>query len=158
MGFLLRGGPRKSALGRQDWALLVIGAADGLLPVQLQKSLFLLRQRFPEQTQGGYYEFRPVAAGNFSEQIYLDVDSLSKTGLVSIRSGRDGNRQYKLTAAGTEKVKKLEKQVPPAIEHSLQNLVSWVKRRSIDQLLRTSADSTGSMGPGAAPYDAARLR
>jgi len=154
VGFRLGSGPRKAVIAREDWALLVIAASDGLLPVQLQKSLFLLGQRFPELGGTGFYEFRPVGRGDFSEQIYLDAVAFSKKGLVSIRfSERDGSRRYRLTPAGAERAKKLEKQVPPALSQSLRNLVSWVKTRSIDQLLRGSTETTGSIKPGSGSRD-----
>lgn len=142
MGFRLGSGPRKAVIAREDWALLVIAASDDLPPVQLQKSLFLLGQRFPEAGGTGFYEFRPVGGGDFSEQIYLDADAFSEKGLVSIRfSESDGSRRFRLTPAGVERAKELEKQVPPALSRSLRNLVSWVKTRSIDQLLRGSPET-----------------
>lgn len=146
--------PRKAVIAREDCVLLVIAASDDLSPVQLQKSLFLLGQRFPEVVGTGFYEFRPVGGGDFSEQIYLDADGLSKKGLVSIRfSEQDGSRRYRLTPAGVERAKNLEKQVLPALSQSLRKLVSWVKTRSINQLLRGSTETTGSIQPGSEKRD-----
>jgi hypothetical protein len=152
VGFLQGSGARKAVVAREDWPLLVIAAAteasDGLLPVQLQRSLLLLRQKFPELAATGFYEFRPVGGGDFSEQIYADADSLAKKGLVAIRSSeREGSRQYRLTPAGVKRAKKLEEQVRPAISQSLRKLVSWVKTRSIDQLLRGSTETSGAFNP-----------
>lgn len=150
MGIRLGSG-RKGVIAREDWALLVIAASDGLLPIQLQKSLFLLGQRFPELGEVGFYQFRPVGRGDFSEQIYLDANAFSKKGLVSIRfSESDANRLYRLTPAGAERAKKLEKELRPGLSQSLRSLVSWVKTRSVDQLLRGSTETTGwtNLGPG----------
>jgi hypothetical protein len=119
-----------------------MAASDGLLPIQLQKSLLLLSQRFPELKSTGFYEFRMVGGGHFSEQIYVDADSLAKKGLVSIRfSERAGSRQYRITTAGAERAKKLEKLMRPELAQSLWKLVSWVSSRSMDQLLRSTAPS-----------------
>lgn len=138
-------GARKAVVGCQDWTLLVIAASDGLLPIQLQKSLHLLGQRSPELTRTGFYEFQPVGSGEFSEQVYADVDSLSKNGLVSIRfSERDGSRIYRLTPAGAERAKKLEKHVRPDLIQFLRKTVSWVSTRSVDQLLRGSVEKIGA--------------
>jgi hypothetical protein len=150
-------GARKAVVGCQDWVLLVIAASDGLLPVQLQKSLHLLGQRFPELTRTGFYEFQPVGSGEFSQQVYADVDTLSKSGLVSIRfSERDGGRIYRLTRAGTEKARKLEKQVRPDLIQAFRKIVSWVSTRSVDQLLRSSGASTGV--PSSTPSNRGTLR
>ena len=149
MGFLQGSGARKAVIAREDWPLLVMAASDGLLPIQLQKSLLLLSQRFPELKATGFYEFRPVGGGDFSEQIYTDADSLSKKGLVSIRfSEKAGGRHYKLTAAGTERARKLEKLLRPELGQALRKLVSWVKTRSMDQLVRGSTGATGETKSG----------
>ena len=149
MGFLLGSGARKAVIAREDWPLLVMSASDGLLPIQLQKSLLLLSQRFPELKATGFYEFRPVGGGDFSEQIYIDADCLAKKGFVSIRfSEKSGGRHYRLTPAGAERAKKLEKLVRPELGQALRKLVSWVKNRSMDQLLRGSTGATGETKSG----------
>jgi hypothetical protein len=158
VGFL-QGGARKAVVSREDWSLLAIAASDNLLPLQLQKSLYLLGQRFPELSRTGFYEFRPVGGGDFSEQIYVDADALAKKGLVSIRfSERSGSREYRLTPAGAERARKLEKHVRPEIAQSMRKLVSWVNTRSMDQLLRGSTDTSGAVNPNSAGRASARRR
>jgi hypothetical protein len=148
VGFRLGHGSRRSVIAREDWTLLVIAASDGLHPVQMQKALFLLGQRHPEVAENGFYEFRPVAGGDFSEQIYADAHALARKGLVSVRfSDEDGSRRYQLKAPGVERAKSLEKQVDPALSRSLRNLVSWVGNRSVDQLLRPSSELSRSIKP-----------
>lgn len=143
MGILHGIGSRKAVVAREDWFLLVVGASDGLLPVQLQKALFLLGQRFPELSRSGFYEFRPVSSGDFSEQVYVDATALLKKGLVSIRfSESEGSRKYRLTRAGVERATKIETLVPPALAQSLQRIVSWVSTRSVGQLLRRSTGTS----------------
>ena len=150
---------RKAVIGCRDWTLLVIGASDGLLPIQLQRSLYLLGERSPELTRTGFYRFQPVGSGEFSEQVYTDVDALSKDGLVSIRlSESDGARIYRLTPAGAERAKKLEKQVAPELIQFLRRTVSWVSTRSVDQLLRGSIEKVGSRDPRSKDRDAIRPR
>lgn len=146
MGFLGKGA-RKPVIAREDWILLVLAAADGLLPVQLQKALFLFGQRLTEPDRTAFYEFRPVAGGDFSEQVNSDVHALSKTGLVTARySEKESSRRYRLTPAGAARATGLEKQAPPALAQTLRNIVSWVRTRSVDQLLRGS--SPGAPGSG----------
>ncbi|MEO8348191.1 MAG: hypothetical protein ABI610_04720 [Acidobacteriota bacterium] len=158
MGFRLAS-VRKTVTAREDWALLVIAASDGLLPIQLQKALFVFGQLFPELGKSGFYEFRPVGGGDFSEQIYSDANALSNKGLVSIRfSEEDGSRRYRLTPAGAARAKEVEKQVPPALHQSLRSQVSWVKTRSIDQLLGGSTAATGPVKSAWGSPDSVRPR
>lgn len=157
MDFFRGTGARKAVIGCRDWILLVIGASDGLLPIQLQRSLYLLGERSPELTRSGFYRFETVGSGEFSEQVYTDVDSLSKDGLVSIRfSEQDGGRIYRLTPAGAERAKKLEKHVRPDLIQFLRKTVSWVSTRSVDQLLRGSIEKVGSRHPRTKDRDSIR--
>lgn len=159
MGFRLGNGSRKAVVAREDWTLLVIAASDGLHPVQLQKSLFLLAQRFPQVAANGFYEFRPVAGGDFSEQIYADALQLAKKGLVAIRfSDEEGGRRYQLKAPGIERAKIVEKQIDPTLGRGLRNLVSWIQKRSMEQLVGGSAETWASTGLGSVARDRARSR
>jgi hypothetical protein len=144
-------------VAREDWTLLVIGASDSVRPIQLQKSLFLLGQRFPELTSTGFYEFRPVGGGDFSEQIYIDAESLGRKGLVSARfSEGSGSREYRLTPAGAKRAKKLEEHLRPELSQSLRKLVSWVTTRTMNQLLRGSRETTGAIHPNSAGHVSVR--
>ena len=62
---LLRGGSRKPALlAREDWTLLSMAIAKrSLLPIQLQRSLYLLGPRFPKLTAGPFYKFGATSSG-----------------------------------------------------------------------------------------------
>jgi DNA-binding PadR family transcriptional regulator len=125
---------------RRDWTLLSIAASDRrLLPVQLQKVLYLVGRRFSTLTKNGFYEFRSISSGHFSEEIYADVDALSKEGLVTIEhSVHDGLRHYRATTAGVERARKLQKQLPSEVVEYLRNVVTWASGRSVDQLVRES--------------------
>ena len=65
---------------RRDWMLLLLayeGSPDGLHPVRVQKSMFLLAED-PDVTLGTdeRYEFVPYNYGPMSKQIYADLDEL----------------------------------------------------------------------------------
>lgn len=157
---ILHVGPRKSlAITREDWTVLAIAATRGLTPVQLQRTLYLLGQRFPKLAASGFYEFRPVGGGDFSEQIYRDAEVLSEKGLVMIGdSGREGTREYRVTPAGAERARMLEKQLSSPVLHELRTVVAWARTRSVDQLGRGSS-STGRVLPADSPRrDPARIR
>ncbi|HEY3170035.1 MAG TPA: hypothetical protein VGK08_03450 [Thermoanaerobaculia bacterium] len=160
MGFFLGGTRKPFVPGREDWALLCIAASGRrLLPIQLQKVLHLVGRRFPALDERGFYQFRSISSGHFSEAIYADAAALAKSGLVSIDySERDGLQHYRATRAGLERAKKLEKHLRPEVVQYLHNVVTWASSRSVDQLLRGSLDPNPPARPGLGRSDPPRLR
>lgn len=73
-------------MSRRDWLVLLLayeGAPDGLHPVRVQKSLFLLAQDVELGLDAGEtYEFVPYNYGPMSKQIYADLDELAADGLI----------------------------------------------------------------------------
>jgi hypothetical protein len=134
---LFRVGPRKPALlGREDWALLSLATAKrSLLPMQLQKSLYLLGQRFPKLTAGAFYTFRAISSGQFSEEVSRDANLFAMTGLVSIDVLDPGGRAYRVTPKGLERAQELEERADPDAIQFLRRTVAWVRTRTVDQLL-----------------------
>ena len=139
VGILQVGARKAASVTREDWTLLAIAATHGLIPVQLQRALYLLGQRFPKLAAGGFYEFRPVGSGDYCEQIYRDAEVLSEKGLVTIGvSEREGGRQYRVTPAGAERARALAKHVRSPILSELHTVAAWARTRSVDQLGRGS--------------------
>jgi hypothetical protein len=134
---LFRVGPRKPVLlAREDWTLLVMATAKRtLLPLQLQKSLYLLGQKFPRLTAGAFYAFRAISSGQFSEEVARDANLLAMVGLVSIDVIDPGGRGYRLTPTGLERARELENRADPEAIQFLRRTVAWVRTRSVDQLL-----------------------
>ena len=141
MGFSL-GGARKLVSGREDWTLLSIACSDrSLLPIQLQKALYLLGRQYPAVVGTSFYQFRTVSSGHFSEEIYTDVDLLSDSGLIKIdQTATDASRRYKATAAGDARAKAFTKAVRPDVIDYLKSVVSWASARTVDQLRRATVD------------------
>jgi hypothetical protein len=139
---LFRVSPRKPVLlGREDWTLLVLATAKRtLLPLQLQKSLYLLGQRFPRLTAGAFYTFHAISSGQFSEEVSRDANLLAILGLVSIDAIDPGGRGYRLTPAGLERARELENRADPDALQFLRRTVAWVRTRSVDQLLHGPAE------------------
>ena len=139
---VFRVGPRKPALlGREDWTFLTIATAKrSLLPIQLQKSLYLLGQRFPKLTAGAFYAFGPTSSGPASAEVSRDANLLAITGLVSIDVIEPGGRAYRVTPKGLERASELEKRADPDAFHFLRSTVAWVRTRSVDQLLHGPAE------------------
>lgn len=159
MDFFRGTGVRKAGVGCQDWTLLAIAATHGLNPVQLQRTLYLLGQRFPKLAAGGFYEFRVVGSGDYCEQIYRDAEALSEKGLVTIGvSERDGGRQYRVTPAGAERARVLAKHVRSPILSELRRVAAWAHTRSVDQLGRGSSATARVMPSSSFRRDPAHPR
>ena len=139
---LFRVGSRKpSRLAREDWTLLSIATAKRiLLPIQLQKSLYLLGQRFPELTAEGFYRFRATNSGQVSQEVLSDANMLAMTGLVSIDDIEPDERGYRVTANGLERARELEQRADSDAIQFLRSTVAWVRTRSVDQLLHGPAE------------------
>ncbi|MGH8542978.1 MAG: hypothetical protein ACREX3_04940 [Gammaproteobacteria bacterium] len=121
----------------KDWTLLALAAAEGkpLSPVQLQKSLFLLGQRFNEDLNE-FYTFDAYDYGPFCKQIYQDGRELSDEGLAHIQIGRW--KQYAATSEGLERAAKLRQDdsISEAVKY-LQLAVDWTRRLSFQDLVRS---------------------
>lgn len=128
---------------REDWTLLAITLSRrGLAPLQLQRSLSLLRETFPRELGPDFYEFRSINSGQFSPEIYPDAQALASQGFVAIDvSEQEGWQHYSATAAGIERAKELEKLLRPAVVHYLRRVVEWASTRSFDQLVRRPFES-----------------
>jgi hypothetical protein len=139
---LFRVNPRKPVLlAREDWTLLSMAIAKrSLLPIQLQKSLYLLGQRFPKLTAEAFYKFGATSSGQFSAEVSRDANLLAMTGLVSIDVIEPGGRGYRVTPAGLERARELESRADPDAIQFLRRTVAWVRTRSVDQLLDGSLE------------------
>jgi hypothetical protein len=128
--------------GREDWTLLSIACSDrSLLPIQLQKALYLLGCQYPAVVGTSFYQFRTVSAGHFSEDIYTDVDLLSDAGLIKIdQTADDASRRYKVTPAGDARAKALRRAVRPDVIDYLKSVVNWASTRTVEQLRRATVD------------------
>jgi hypothetical protein len=115
---------------------------NGLAPIQLQKSLHLLLEAYPRDLGSDFYEFRSIASGHFSEQVYPDAQSLASDGIVTIEvSAHEGWQHYSATTAGIARAKQLESVLRAPVVHYLKRVVEWASMRSFDQLVRRPIES-----------------
>jgi hypothetical protein len=151
VGFSRNETQKRVVATRDDWTLISIASnRRGLTPAQLQKTLYLLGEAFPNELGPDFYKFRSINAGHFSQQIYLDAEALAKKGLVLIEvSEKDGWQHYSATTAGVIKARVLEEGLSPLVLQRLRRAVEWVRNRSIDQLGRGRLDSPDSLWPSA---------
>ncbi|MDP8212110.1 MAG: hypothetical protein P9X22_02310 [Candidatus Zapsychrus exili] len=126
---------------KKDWILLVTSCAEdrGLTPVQLQKSLFLLRQKMPmifEKKE--YYEFIAYDYGPFCIDIYRDAENLASEGLININmfSGKRFE-QYSITLKGLKATEKIKKEISGEIYEYIHKVIQWIVHLTFPQLIRS---------------------
>lgn len=124
-------------MNRADWPLLVIAAAgaDGLEPVHLQKTLFLINRQADELEINEVYEFKPYDYGPFSVDIYRDVDQLVDDGMVAI-GYQDRVRRYRLTEAGRARADQLREHLSPPQRDFTERVVGWASTLTFRQLVQ----------------------
>src|SRR5947208_5353233 len=122
-----------------SWTLLVICAAksNGLSPVQLHKSPFLLERRLPQEDLGErFYEFTPYNYGPFDVKIYQDAEVLQEKGLVAITQlGGRRWKTYRATSDGLGLAAKLRTETSLHALEYLDNVVEWVLGLSFRELV-----------------------
>ena len=125
-------------MNRQDWLLLAIAQAGGkgLSPIQIQKTMFLLRMEAADYVGQRFYTFKPYNYGPFSSVIYKDVDLLVFSGVLREQQSNNYNI-YVATTAGRDRAKTLIQQLDEKPKHYLVKLVRWVTSIGFAQLLRS---------------------
>src|ERR1041385_3003566 len=121
---------------RKNWTLLVLDAArpGSLSPLQLQKILFLMSKRLPDEVGKNFYHFVPYNYGPFDPEIYDDVRSLVIDGLAERvqYAGRNWTA-YAITNKGHEIASQLE--TSERASQYITRIVQWVMRLTFTQLL-----------------------
>ena len=121
----------------RDWILLVVNAAgDGQLShVQLQKSLFLLKENLPSVVGQDFYEFEPYSYGPFCAEIYNDAEQMEiRTRLIHIDRG--DYKQYSVTPQGRECALALEESLDSVVADYVRGVVQWAMGLSFNELVR----------------------
>ena len=127
----------EKVMNRHDWNLLVINAAGDsqLSPVQLQKSLFLIRENLPEAVGDDFYEFVPYSYGPFCAEVYQDAERLQvRNGFVHIEQGQ--YKQYSVTPAGRNRSTEIESHLAPETVDYVHRVVAWAKSLSFNELVQ----------------------
>ncbi len=123
---------------RKDIAMLVITSSEkeGLSPVQLQKSLFLVAKSGGADLPPDFYKFSPYNYGPFCPEIYDDTDELVEEGLVvGIESGFGWSR-YVASPTGSSRAKQVEEGVDSRLGEYIHGVVRWVQSLDFAALLR----------------------
>jgi hypothetical protein len=128
-----------TVLDRKDWPLAALGcAADGkLTPIQMQKTLFLIKMEAGQWLHGEFYDFVPYNYGPFDSTIYKDI--AQQEAEQNIVTERAGNRwdAYFITVDGKRKATELLNGMDPDLRNFLGVVVNWVKERGFSELLQS---------------------
>jgi hypothetical protein len=133
-------------MDRRYWNLLVLNAAGGksVNPVQFQKALFLLQDKFPEAFSGKYH-FRPYNFGPFDSAVYDDAEGLERRGFVQINQSPSGLKTYVVTPAGAAEAQRLKSQANPVALEYMRRVVEWAQGLSFQDLVKSIYDAYPDM-------------
>ena len=123
----------------KDFLLLVVAAGEGkpITPVQLQKSLFLIKEANLVETPDQFYEFEPYHYGPFDANVYSDADILKGDGMVErIPSANGSWTDTLITPDGLAKAKLIENNLSLSTKGYIYTVVQWVQSLSFSTLLR----------------------
>lgn len=124
---------------RKDITLLVIESAgdEGLSPIQIQKSLFLIGESHLPELPSDFYDFYPYNYGPFTEEVYDDVDVLVDEGMIAkvLKSGESWFR-YVVTPKGRDRIQEIIKESSDELNKYAIETVKWVCSLSFSELLR----------------------
>ena len=126
-------------MDRKDIVLLVIESAsdEGLSPLQLQKSLFIIGQSKLNGLPLDFYAFRPYNYGPFCEEIYHDTDTLVEEGMVfNIPVAGQSWSKYVITLKGQTRGEEIKKENNIGLVEYINDTVQWVKSLDFSELLR----------------------
>ena len=127
-------------LTREEWLLLALSKSPGgtMSPVQIQKALFLFGQEAGGSLGTGFYAFEPYDYGPFDAAIYVDLRRMVSLGHVrgEWSPGRSW-KNYTITRHGRKAAFVLENDADARLAEFLGRIVTWVRRRSFSDLLRS---------------------
>jgi len=110
---------------------------QGLSPIQLQKSLFLVARSGLDGIPDPFYSFQPYNYGPFDSAVYRDVSQLIEEGLVhDTRPPGQGWPQFTITSRGSSYVDEVKSQVSQSLSSHIEAVVDWVEPLSFTALLR----------------------
>jgi uncharacterized protein len=124
---------------RKEWLLLAIAQRRGaaLTPVQIQKTMFLMKMEAGAYLGDSFYSFSAYNYGPFSSTIYDDLSELVSAGHIEERqSHRVRWSAYAVTPAGSERAERVERKADRSATSFLKQVVEWVSSVSFPELLR----------------------
>ena len=102
-------------------------------PVRIQKLLFLIDQEAGSYINGPHFDFQPYLYGPFDSEVYDELSSLVRDGLVESRG--PWPRTYCLTSAGQGSGAKILNSLPHGVARYFDDCARWVLSLSFGNLL-----------------------
>ncbi len=124
---------------RKDITLLVIESAgdEGLSPIQIQKSIFLIGESHLPELPSDFYEFYPYNYGPFCEEVYHDADALVEERMVfNIPIAGQSWSKYVVTPKGQTRSEEIKKENNIGLVAYISETVQWVNSLTFSELLR----------------------
>lgn len=118
-----------------DWILITVDYAkeEGLTPIQLQKTLFLIGQSLKLKD---FYNFVPYSYGPFDSQIYSDAELLSIDGCINVTYNGRSYPHYKISVTGSERASEIKAKMEKKDTDFIEKTVEFVKSLSFKELLK----------------------
>lgn len=117
-----------------------MAVGEGLDPIRIQKSLFLVAQESGAPALEAY-KFVPYNWGPFSREIYEDLERLQADGLLErVHVPGKSYYSYRQTSTGHEQARRIETLAAAPLRAKIRELRTAVATDSFDQLLRRVYD------------------
>lgn len=121
----------KLVANRKDILIAIVAAAGekGLDPVQLQKSVFLVGEKFEGCLPEDFYQFKPHDYGPMAVDVYRDIEACCYDRSVDVRADADNRPNY-LVREQTKGA------LPDRLDSEIRRIVAWVTCMSFNELIR----------------------
>lgn len=121
---------------RREIVLAALAAGDGERhdPAEMQKMMFLIDEKIPEDVDGPHFNFKPYNYGPFDKAVYEELEASAVDGLVEIVPTNRWS-EYALTERGLEEGNALLDELPDETRRYLRTLSDFVRSLSFDQLV-----------------------
>lgn len=136
-------------MNRRELILTILAAADGrtYTPVQMQKSVFLICDQFPEIiNEGPGFNFEPYDYGPFDAAVYSEIDQLARSGKAVIAPSGSGNwNTYAASDRGVEEGWQLSHSLNKDVSDYIEKVSEWVRSMTFSKLVRSIYDAYPQM-------------
>jgi uncharacterized protein YwgA len=125
-----------ACMNKKEILLLSLSGGYRFSPVQVQKLLFLIDKNLPDTAGTPFFNFQPYDYGPFDKDVYLELEDLSKEGLVSISQEHlSSHRCYALTPEGNKKAQDVAARLDTKNAHYIRKLSEFVRSLSFRDLV-----------------------
>jgi len=121
---------------KQQMVLTALTPAEGEshTPVQVQKLLFILEKKIPEQLNGPHFDFQPYHYGPFDRAVYAELEELESQNMLEINL-HGSWRTYKLTKEGQSAGVNLLNNLSSPTRDFIVKVSEFVRRLSFSELI-----------------------